>query len=642
MFDDFLPEFNNKNYKRDANVDISRFNVAIMRLSSGDIDIKLVQTMHKMHHSYKDKIDIPANIPAQLRWLLFWIHPFLIERLAVDDFQRKMMEWSVQESSLKRYDFPYQNTRDWDAAYARYGDEMQQSFDNIKNYCPQDDHLLIPSFMPNYPVILDNIDFMRCIKISETAMLDINSHHLAIMATGISLTVLPENIMTLFNIFQKGNKSRSVYAEKALEKIVRRKGMSGKEELRRQAMMQVARQDNVLAGERVKVGWHGEGWSYRLSLRAGKGRLEAISEEGAFDKIPAAARKTAGYADAMQAKKDIDEELKMVRELLENDMNTGFIYNIGTFCEMMKSPIFAHLAERIVWKSGDNREFASIGEGRWQMLSGENIWMTGFDAPFTVYPVHPVELHQEKTIAAWQSWAVDNRFTQPFRQIFREVYFPGEDEFQCGNFKGREVVVDKAYALLRTAGYQPGEGIARRVIAHGVTSCINWAAGKSNKEIYSRKADGIVSLGNVWFEKDGNKIALADVNPAFISEALRTADLLAAKASTGEGQLSSTETVKIRTALLRELVRAEGYANIVCSHDSPLVLVFGKLATYRVNISSGTIFLQPSGRQIELHTEDFDWDIEDNADDTAKIFGKIFTLAHDELIPDLFFHAQLY
>lgn len=641
MFDNFLPEYNKKEDKRDAETNISRINVAILRISAGDVDIKLVQTLHKMHHSYKNKIDFPPEMPSYLNWILYWIHPFLIDRVANDDFQRKMMEWTTIESAQKLYNFPYQQTKEWDIAFAKYFEEIISAFERIKVYCPQDDLSQIATFLPNYQQVSDNLDFLRFVKISESSVIDANSHNSAIMAAGISGIPLSENIMVLVGILQKGNKSRSTCAALALEKIAKRKGVSSTEELQRRAMIEIASRDNILEGERVKVGWRGDGWSFRLSLRGGRGRLEAIGESGTFDKFPALARKATGYADAILAKKEVDDELKMVRELLENDMNTGFVYNIGIFSEMMKSPVFAHLAERIVWKAGDGREFASAGEGRWKMLDGENVWFTGFDAPFTVYPVHPIELHSAKTITAWQSWAVDNRFTQPFRQIFREVYFYGEDNYLCNNFKGREITVDIAYALLRTAGYQPGEGIAHRVITRGVTACINWAAGKSNKEIYSSKTNGVVTLGNVWFEKDGEKIALAEVNPAYVSEALRTADLLAARAAVGEGLLSSSETVRMRTALLRELVRAEGYANIVCSHDSPIVLIFGKLADYRVNISSGTIFLQPSGRQIDLYTEDFNWDIDDNADDTAKIFGKIFTLAKDELIPDLFFHAQL-
>ncbi|MEI6519832.1 MAG: DUF4132 domain-containing protein [bacterium] len=565
----------------------------------------------------------------------------MIDRLAANPHQRKFMEWSTADSSKKRYDFPYNYTVEWDIALSENIEGFSAAYSNVREYCHDGDLQYIASFMPNYHVIRQNFQFIYFADLMTKGLFDFDTYHTAIMSAGLSSVVLPENIIELFNIRQKGNKSCSENAAMALDKIAKRKGISSIEELQRQTMMDIARRDQILEGERVKVSWHGDGWCFRLSLRAGRGRIEAISEAGAFEKIPAPARKAAGYANAIQAKKIIDDELKMVRELLENDMNTGFVYNIGVFSEMMRSPIFAHLAERIVWKAGDGREFTSAGEGHWKMLDGENVWLTGFDAPFTVYPVHPIELHNAKTITAWQSWAVDNRFTQPFRQIFREVYFPGEDKYLCNNLKGREITVDIAYALLRTAGYQPGEGIARQVIAHGVTACINWAVGKNNKEIYSSKTSGVVTLGDVWFEKDGEKLSLDDVNPAYISEALRTADLLAARAAIGEGLLSSAETVRMRTALLRELVRAEGYVNIICSHDSPIVLIFGKLADYRVNISSGTIFLQPSGRQIELYTDDFNWDIEDNADDTAKIFGKIFTLAKDELIPDLFFHAQL-
>ncbi len=639
MFDDFFPELNKRKKTKDSETDISRFNVALSRLAAGDVDIKLVQTIHTMHYRQKDKIDIPAEMPEYLNWILYWIHPFLLDSVAKNDTQRKMMEWTKLESYPKLIDIPYTNTDEWDAGFAKYYKEIMHAFKKIDKFCIYDD---VATFMSNYTTLMRSFDFLCRIKLSEKTILQNNSSIEEILATGISVKVLPENIMMLFNIMRKSNKSLAQSAMTALTKIAERKGYLSIEELKRQTIMEIASEDNCFNGERIKVGWGGEGWRFRLSLKAGKGYLEAIGKAGTIDNIPSSARKTNGYTEAISAKKKVDDELKLRREQLEEDMNSGFVYNISSFNELLKSPIFAHLAERIIWKAGDGREFTSVGENMWKMLNGDNMWLTGIDAPFTVYPIHPIELHNNKTIAGWQRWAVDNRFTQPFRQIFREVYFPGDDEYICSNFKGREIAVNKAYALLRTVGYQPGEGVARRVIAYGITACINWAYGKSNKEIYSLKADGIVTLGDVWFEKNGEKVKLKDINPAFISEALRTADLLAAKAATGEGQLSSAETIQMRVALLRELVRAEGYTNIICSHDSSAVLIFGKLADYRVNIISGTIFLQPSGRQIELHTTDFDWNIEDNADDTAKIFGKIFTLSNDELIPDLFFKSQLY
>jgi hypothetical protein len=150
-----------------------------------------------------------------------------------------------------------------------------------------------------------------------------------------------------------------------------------------------------------------------------------------------------------------------------------------------------------------------------------------------------------------------------------------------------------------------------------------------------------VVTGAIWFTKDGQRLPLPLVDAIVCSETLRVADLLTTSAAVGDADLTSRETVAVRATLLRQIARSFALTNILVPEDGRFALVLGSRATYRVNLTSGTVLLEPEGRQVLLPRRDRRWNPTEELDASSEILSIVLSLAHDAEIDDLTFLAQL-
>ncbi|MHB9023733.1 MAG: DUF4132 domain-containing protein [Armatimonadota bacterium] len=463
-----------------------------------------------------------------------------------------------------------------------------------------------------------------------------------------ALGMLPEpdeaTLDLLRQIIRTGGLPEQEAARAALERLARRRGLSGRDELERQRMLAAAWDQGPLAGERVRVGWEEGLYRLRLSLQAGKVQLDVLGPRGPLPRVPAELRNSDAYQQARSAQKETQQQYRLFRHQLEEYMLAGTPFSLGEFRYLQANPVFAHLAERLLWRTAEGRVFIWTGPERWETLAGEGITLSaeGARATWTVSLVHPIALAGENALVPWQLYAADHRLMQPFKQLFREVYtLAGEEGTRCQRFAGRRLDPQRAYAVLRAAGYAPGNGIARREWPRGITAHLCWAEGATGRDLFGPHRKPDVTSGAIWFSREGEELPLARIDPIIFSETLRAADLLTTRATIGEAELTSRETIALRASLLRQVARAFGQTNIAVPENGQYAMVLGTHAIYRVNLASGTVLLEPEGRQLVVPRPEVVWRPVEDGDATTEIMATVLELAHDELITDLTFLAQV-
>jgi hypothetical protein len=84
-------------------------------------------------------------------------------------------------------------------------------------------------------------------------------------------------------------------------------------------------------------------------------------------------------------------------------------------------------------------------------------------------------------------------------------------------------------------------------------------------------------------------VPLAEVPPLVLSEALRDLDMVTAVAHVSEMGSATAEVLQRRGELVRSLAAALGLARVTVEERA--VLVGGSLASYRVSLATGAIYL---------------------------------------------------
>ncbi len=437
----------------------------------------------------------------------------------------------------------------------------------------------------------------------------------------------------------KGSRPAREAAAVALAHLARRQGLPDAGELAHQQLLAAAWEPGPLGGARVQVGWPVDEYRLRVGLHAGAVRLEVLGPRGPVPRVPEAVRRSEPYGQARAAQRAVQAQYRAFKAHLERALLDAVPFTTGEFRYLLANPIFAHLAERLVWQTPDGVTLAWAGPEHWETAAGDATALTDV---LTLIPAHPVTLAREGTLTGWQMYAADHRLTQPFKQLFREVYTAeGEAGTRCERFAGRRVAPARAYAVLRAAGFAPGAGIARRDWPGGVTAHLCWAEGAAGRDLFGPHRKEDARTGAVWFTRDGAEVPLARVSAILFSETLRTADLVATVAAAGDAALTSRETVALRAALLRQLARSFRLTNLATPEEGGYAVVLGARATYRINLTSGAVLLEPEGRQVLVPQHPARWSPSEEHDATTEILALALTLANDAEITDLTFLAQL-
>ncbi|HLJ82914.1 MAG TPA: DUF4132 domain-containing protein [Candidatus Eremiobacteraceae bacterium] len=319
---------------------------------------------------------------------------------------------------------------------------------------------------------------------------------------------------------------------------------------------------------------------------------------------------------------------------------------------VMRHPVLANLARRLVWKIDHGATTVGTGlpdsEETVAAVDGVSL-KVGADNALTL--VHPVELSYDVQ-SDWQHRIVHLKVVQPFKQIFRETYYPTSaerDESSLIRYRGHIVPLQVLRALTSARGWSGGLGLAgfdgsglgsRRFAAFGAEASLSHdgptdeASGRLEILEFHRLVSHEVKTVT---GRLGPKMRLGDVPPVVFSEAVRDIDLVASVGSVGVGELGITSlTEPLATAF--GITRAPAIAALMPSLGlKDRVDIAGCYAIvdgrFRIHLGTGVIAHGPSGQAVKIKlgnriARDIRLPFEDRDDAITILLNLIIELSH--------------
>jgi hypothetical protein len=255
---------------------------------------------------------------------------------------------------------------------------------------------------------------------------------------------------------------------------------------------------------------------------------------------------------------------------------------------------------------------------------------------------HPVHFVADGTWVAWQERLFKSARRQPFKQVFRELYVPTQEELKCGpvseRYDGHQVQPRQALALFGGRGWVASQetGDAARVFhAYDLVARVMTDTGF----LTAAEAD-LPAIDGICFTRRGDYLAqpLDTVPKVAFSEAMRDLDLVVSVAHAGGVDPEATaSTTEMRAALVRETARLLKLGNVGLAGQHAVIT--GRLGEYSVHLGSGTVHRRPGGAVCIIpvgsqHRGRLFLPFADDDPKTAEIVAKVLLLARDHEIKD--------
>lgn len=254
---------------------------------------------------------------------------------------------------------------------------------------------------------------------------------------------------------------------------------------------------------------------------------------------------------------------------------------------------------------------------------------------------HPVTLQKIGALREAMKYVIANDIRQPFKQVFREMYFLSESERNAEEvlrFKGFNVNLKKAVAALKNRGWGVSEDIGLRKVYYRQNTVAAVFREFDYYYIYDydnedRELESVLFLER----KSGDVLPLDKIDPIVFSETMRDVDLMVAVSVNNVYDYElSMSTLEMRRAMVESIVGILGLQNISFLKEN--VKAEGVYGTYIVNIRTGLVFKEGRGNLLLKTIDNYDkplaLDFIDEDPVTADIVTKLLILSNDGAIRD--------
>jgi hypothetical protein len=324
---------------------------------------------------------------------------------------------------------------------------------------------------------------------------------------------------------------------------------------------------------------------------------------------------------------------------LEAAMVAQDAFTPASLAGLRRHPVVAPMLAALVWVTEDGLT-RLLGDG-FGVLPGDGHGGRRVPAgPLRI--AHPVHFVADGTWVAWQERLFKSGQRQPFRQVFRELYVPTEEEIKGGplsrRYDGHRVQPRQALALLGGRGWvasrETGEA-SRTFHSYGLVARVMTSPGF----LTAAEAD-LPAVDGISFTRRGDHRAqpLDAVPRVAFSEAMRDLDLMVKVAHAGGVDPEATaSTTGMRAALVRETARLLKLDNVGFAGQHAVIA--GRLGEYSVHLGSGTVHRRPGGTVCIIpagsqHRGRLFLPFADDDPKTAEIVAKVLLLARDHEIKD--------
>jgi len=369
----------------------------------------------------------------------------------------------------------------------------------------------------------------------------------------------------------------------------------------------------------------------------GKAEITIHKDGKILKAIPANLKKEPAVTELLNYRKTMRDQWSRSRKALEEAMIRGDEFSYAEIVNLFEHPVISKHLQKLVFVSG-NDEIGFITDGI--MTTSKGI-IVKINEKSTFRIAHCYDLHLHGVWTDFQSYCFDNQLKQPFKQIFRELYVPTQDEIReksiSRRYAGYQVQPKQTLALLKTRGWKVDyeEGLQKVFHKEGyhvkLYAMADWF---SPSDIESPTLETIIfhSL------KDYSNIDFESVNARIFSEVMRDIDLVVSVAHVGGvDPEASHSSIDMRTVLLRETMRLFKLKNVEITGNHAIIK--GSLADYSVHLGSAIVH-QMSGKYISIlpvhsqHKGRLFLPFIDDDPKSAEIMSKVLLLAKDNQIQD--------
>ena len=376
-------------------------------------------------------------------------------------------------------------------------------------------------------------------------------------------------------------------------------------------------------------------WAFRLEVDdLGSADILCFKDGKQLKSLPAKVKKDPYVLRLMDMKKQLTEQYRRTRRMLEQAMEDGATFSLVELRDLSKNPVVRPMLSKLVFRSEETLGF----------FNGENVVDLAGDvladetAVLTV--AHPFHLYTSGQWSAFQEYLFDNQIIQPFRQVFRELYVKTADElggFHSLRYAGNQIQPKKAAACLKERRWVADveAGLQKVYYKENIVATIFAMA-----DWFTPADIEAPTLEYVAFfhRKTGEALKIDDIPEVIFSEVMRDVDMAVSVAHAGGvDPETSHSTVEMRAAILSFTLPLLRLNNVRV--DGNHALVEGKLARYSIHLGSGVIH-QIGGTMLSVlpvhsqHRGRIFLPFVDEDPKTAEIISKVILFSEDHKLKD--------
>ncbi|MEN7551592.1 DUF4132 domain-containing protein [Rapidithrix thailandica] len=373
----------------------------------------------------------------------------------------------------------------------------------------------------------------------------------------------------------------------------------------------------------------------------GKPEIHTFKDGKPLKSIPAKLRNDKAVKELRDYQKVLKNQYSRTFKSLEEAMVNGDAFTNSEINSLMTHPVVRPMLEKLVLKSGEAlgfwQEGVLVDSGGSRQSLNEH-----------VHIAHCTDLYASGKWSDFQRYCFEKELKQPFKQVFRELYLPTEDELAAKSvskrYDGHQVQPKKTVALLKGRGWTVDyeEGLQKVFHKEGyIAKMYAMADWFSPADVESPTLETVQFINR----KTWKNVPFEEVDARIFSEIMRDVDLVVSVAHVGDvDPEASHSTVEMRGVLVRETARMFKLKNVEVKGNH--VHIEGTTGEYSVHLGSAVVHQKP-GRYISIlpvhsqHRGRLFLPFVDDDPKSAELMSKVLLLAKDQEIQDPTILSQL-
>ena len=351
--------------------------------------------------------------------------------------------------------------------------------------------------------------------------------------------------------------------------------------------------------------------------------------------IPATAKKDPYVIRLLDVKKQLTEQYRRTRRMFEQSMEDGAAFTLEEMRQLCENPVVSPIVTKLIFKSED-----MLG-----LFDGVNLYdlhgvILEDQADAKLIVAHPLHLYRSGNWHSFQKYLFDNKISQPFRQVFRELYVKTREELGCFTslrYAGNQIQPKKAAACLKERRWVADieAGLQKIYYQDNIVATIYALA-----DWFTPADIEAPTLEYVAFydRKTGQALKIDEIPDVIFSEVMRDVDMAVSVAHAGgvDPEISHS-TIEMRAAILSFTLPLLRLKNVTVEGSHAFIV--GKLASYSVHLGSGVVH-QIGGTMLNVmpvhsqHRGRFFLPFVDDDPKTAEIISKVILFAEDYKLKD--------